>query len=325
MKVSIVKNKQNFNNFVSSQQFSQFLQSYDWAEFQEKSGNQVLPLAVFDDSGKITASALLIKRKVPFSNKNYWYCPRGPIIKNNTPYGEYYSLLLQYINRIAGKEKIIFTRWEPAVSLPDKGYKTIKTIDIQPSRTIMLDLSFSKEDLLRNMHQKTRYNTRLAFKKGVEVREAEEREFDEFWDLMEATAERDDFRLHSRQHYKKMLQAAPHIFRLFLAKYKDKTIAGNIVSFFGDTVTYVHGASDHEYRKFMAPYALQWEVISLAKEQGFQYYDLYGIDDNKWPGVTRFKRGFGGEEIQYPGTYDVVFDKKRYWVYKIARSVRRRI
>jgi lipid II:glycine glycyltransferase (peptidoglycan interpeptide bridge formation enzyme) len=325
MKVFTTKNKTEYNNFVSSQRSSQFLQSHDWAEFQERSGNQTLPLAVSDDAGKITASALFIKKKIPLFNEYYWYCPRGPVMNDSSRYNECYSVLWDYLRRIAGEERVIFSRWDPVLPLPNNEFKLIKTINIQPPRTIILDLSFPEENLLAGMHQKTRYNIRLASKKGVKIREGEAEEFDKFWGLMETTAGRDGFRLHGRDHYKKMLEAASGVFRLFLAEYENKIIAGNIVSFFGDTVTYVHGASDHEHRRVMAPYALQWEVMSLAKEQGFRYYDLYGIDEKKWPGVTRFKKGFGGKEVQYPGTYDIVFSDFWYKIYRGGRWLRRKI
>lgn len=73
----------------------------------------------------------------------------------------------------------------------------------------------------------------------------------------------------------------------------------------------------------MAPYLLQWEIIKAAKGRGCRYYDFYGIDENKWPGVTRFKLGFGGEQVQFPGTYDYIFCRPLYWLYKFLRTVRR--
>jgi lipid II:glycine glycyltransferase (peptidoglycan interpeptide bridge formation enzyme) len=111
--------------------------------------------------------------------------------------------------------------------------------------------------------------------------------------------------------------------KLFLAKHDGKVIAGNIVAFFGDTVTYMHGASSNEFRNLMAPYALQWHCIKLAKQSGYKYYDFYGISDDKWPGVTRFKRGFGGKELEYPGTWDAVFDGVKYKIYGLLRKIRR--
>ena len=102
-----------------------------------------------------------------------------------------------------------------------------------------------------------------------------------------------------------------------------KIIAGNIVSFFGNTATYVHGASSNEYRNVMAPYLLQWEVIKIVQEKGYKYYDFYGIDEKKWPGVTRFKLGFSGNIVEYPGTFDLAFDNLWYNMYKVLRKIRR--
>ncbi len=111
--------------------------------------------------------------------------------------------------------------------------------------------------------------------------------------------------------------------KLFIAEYKKKPIAANIVSFFGDTAVYMHGASGADHRNVMAPYLLQWHAIKLGKQVGCKYYDFYGIDEKKWPGVTRFKRGFGGRAVNYPGTFDLIFDSSWYNIYKMVRRVRR--
>jgi peptidoglycan pentaglycine glycine transferase (the first glycine) len=156
--------------------------------------------------------------------------------------------------------------------------------------------------------------------------------FESWWKILEQTKERDGFRIHGKDYYKKMLSInnfnsdEPRMkLKLLGAFYRQKLIAGNIVSFFGDTAVYVHGASSDEHRNLMAPYFLQWEAIKLARQDNIKYYDFYGIDENKWPGVSRFKKGFGGEEIDYFGTYDLVFDKKWYNVYKLIRKARRLI
>jgi len=185
----------------------------------------------------------------------------------------------------------------------------------------MLDLKKSKEELLSDMHQKTRYNIRLAKKKGVEIIEGGADDFDDFWNLINKTADRDRFRIHTKEYYKKMLSV--DFVKIFFAKFAGKIIATGIFSFYGDTVTYMHGASDNEHRNVMAPYLLQWELITRAKEKGFKYYDFYGIDDKKWPGVTRFKKGFGGFEKRYPGTFDMVFSQIWYNVYNILRKIKR--
>jgi lipid II:glycine glycyltransferase (peptidoglycan interpeptide bridge formation enzyme) len=117
--------------------------------------------------------------------------------------------------------------------------------------------------------------------------------------------------------------ANPGFVKLFLAYQGDKCLAAGLWSFYGNKVTYLHGASDHKSRQLMAPYLLQWEVIKQAKDGGYSYYDFFGIDAQKWPGVTRFKVGFGGRVVNYAGTYDLVFKPVKYYFYNLLRKVRR--
>ncbi|HTW96805.1 MAG TPA: peptidoglycan bridge formation glycyltransferase FemA/FemB family protein, partial [Candidatus Methylomirabilis sp.] len=150
-----------------------------------------------------------------------------------------------------------------------------------------------------------------------------EKELEKFWNLMQKTSGRDGFTPHNKNYYAQLLHIAPDKFKLFFAVLEDKTIAAGIFSFFGNMATYLFGASDDEYREVMAPHLLQWEIIKRAKAGGYKYYDFFGIDEKKWPGVTRFKRGFAGQEINYTGTFDVIFDKQKYLAYKIFRRLRR--
>jgi lipid II:glycine glycyltransferase (peptidoglycan interpeptide bridge formation enzyme) len=139
---------------------------------------------------------------------------------------------------------------------------------------------------------------------------------------MSMTGERDAFRIHDKKHYKNMLGASENI-KLFFATYEGKNIAAGLFCFFGNRVTYMHGASDNEARNLMAPYLLQWEIIKRAKKEAYKYYDFYGIDEKKWPGVTRFKVGFGGFVKEYPGTYDFIFRPAIYNFYEQLRKLKR--
>ncbi len=324
MQIFQIDDKNRYNSNICNQKQSQFLQSWEWGEFQNEVGRKILRYGIEED-GKLISTFTFIKKSLPMG-KSYFYCPRLDI--------RYWTLdienLTNKIKDLAKNENAIFLRFEPrsnpSLVLPfvrGGKLKVEKTIDVQPSKTLILNLDKSEDELLTNMHQKTRYNIRLAEKKGVKIVETQDfaSRFDEFWSLMDQTKERDGFRLHNKEYYKKMLEI--NFIKLYLAEYKGKIIAGNIISFFGDTVTYIHGASSNKYRNVMAPYLLQWQVIKKAKTQGFKYYDFYGIDEKKWPGVTRFKRGFSGDKINYPGTFDLVFNKFWYNIYKIARAVRR--
>ena len=195
--------------------------------------------------------------------------------------------------------------------------------------TLVLDLNKTEEELLAGMKQKTRYNINLSRKQGVSVKAISNFQFPisknclaEFLKLIKITAERDKIKSHPENHYRKMVEIIPNdIFRLYVAEFDRKIIAANIIAFFGKRATYLHGASSNESRNLMAPYLLQWEQIKEAKKRGCKIYDFWGIDEKKWPGITRFKKGFGGDEISYVGTYDYIFDRKWYWAYKLAKQI----
>jgi len=325
MKLINIENKEKLDFFLKKNKHTEFLQSWDWGVFQKKSGNKIFRLGVGSEE-KLLAVATLLKRSIGVGGV-YFYCPRGPIFDefqiSNFKFQmkDVESFLFKEIKKIAKEENVIFLRFEPKSKIHDSLFSIHNSIPLQPAKTLMLDLNKSEEDLLKDMHQKTRYNIRLARKKGVEIVEGGIKDFNNFWELMNKTSNRDGFRIHSKEHYLKMLDV--DFIKIFFAKFEGRIISVGIFSLFGDTVTYMHGASDNEHRNVMAPYLLQWELITRAKENGFRYYDFYGIDSEKWPGVTRFKKGFGGFEIDYPGTLDMLFNGLWYNGYRFLRKVRR--
>lgn len=318
---------EELNGFVSDE----YLQSWTWGEILRAEGREVLRLGVLKtapDKSKgereILAVATLVQQSLG-GGYFYWYAPRGPIINRTarTASGAIEGFLFSAIKKI--DKKCLFLRLEPAVQ-PD-GAKLFlkKTVDLQPAKTLLLNLSSGEEELLSAMSQKTRYNIRLAEKKGVHIRVGTATDFSELWRLLNLTGARDGFRIHDAAHYQAMLAAPEKFIKLFLAEYEGKVIAAGLFCFWGETATYLHGASDNEFRGAMAPYLLQWAAIKEARAAGLRHYDFYGIDEKKWPGVTRFKLGFGGQQREYPGTYDLVFQPTAYRVYNFIRKLRRLI
>lgn len=318
--------KIQWNEFVIQNNGS-FLQSFEWGEFQELLGYDIWRTEIVGLKG------LIIKYPLPFG-KSYLYCPRGPLGKVSK---DVFRIFLGRIEEIARREKSIFLKIEPekdinfsqesfsAIKARPKGFSLIRSEkQIQPSKTIVLDITKPKEELLRAMRQKTRYNIRLAQRKGIVVEKVKSNQMiDAFFALLEETAKRDKFHSYPKEYYRKMAEALEPagLLKLFLARHGAKIVAANLVCFFNQTATYLHGASDYGFRHLMAPHLLQWQTILEAKKTGMKYYDLWGIDDKKWPGVTRFKRGFGGEEVFYPGAYDVVFRPVWYQLYNFARKI----
>ncbi len=300
--------KEQWNQFIIKNNGS-FLQSWQWGEYQEAIGHKIWRIHTDD------FKALLIKHNLPYA-KNYLYCPR-PVFKNLP------DNFLNQVRQIAKQEKSIFFKIEPEnkIGFKEFGFKE-SSKQIQPHKTIILDLNKSEEELLGQMHQKTRYNIRLAQKKGVSIEQSQS-DINSFLGLLSKTTKRDRFYSHPRGHYLKMVNVLgkANMLKIFLAKQDNNVIAGSINIFWNKTAIYSHGVSDYSYRNLMAPYLLQWEAIKQAKANGFQYYDFFGIDEKKWPGVTRFKKGFNGQEITYSGAFDLIFNKVWYKTYNLIRKI----
>ncbi|MBI2098825.1 peptidoglycan bridge formation glycyltransferase FemA/FemB family protein, partial [Candidatus Uhrbacteria bacterium] len=199
--------------------------------------------------------------------------------------------------------------------------------NIQPVKTLVLDLAENEDELLVRMHPKTRYNIRLAQKRGVRIVHfsyLEEEQFERVFELLKDTARRQGFSLHLRGYYRKMIDVLGRhgLLQVYLAFFKGEIVAVNFIVFYGDRAVYLHGASDYRHKNLMATHQLHWRVIKEAKERGFREYDLWGVSE-KYAGVSRFKRSFGGREIEYPGSFDLVFNPLWYNMYKIGSKLSR--
>ncbi len=297
-----------------------FLQSYWWGEFQESLGRKTWQI----DLGEL--KALIVKHNLPFK-KNYFYCPKGPVIDESAISKKaLVNSFFKEVGQIAKKEKSIFLKIEPEENLFKENKKLRLSKNIQPKKTIILDINRPINDIYGSFHKKTRYSIRIAQEKGVIVEKAakDDRQSTAFFlKLLNQTAKRDNFSLYPGEYYEKMIEILGErdIARLYLAKANDKIVSASIIVFFGEVAAYLHSASDYNFRHLMAPHLLQWEVIKEAKELGFKYYDFWGIDEKKMPGVARFKKRFNGKEVKYPSAYDAVFQKGWYWLYNLAKKI----
>ncbi len=285
------------------------LQSFLWAQVQEAAGRRVFYIE----------NCLIIKYTLPFG-KSWLYSPR-PIIKNEEKLNE----LAREAAQIARKEKAMFWKIE---GIQDNfqifNFQFSKGQPLQYRETFLVDLTQTENELLKNMKQKTRYNINLGLKKGVTTRWSKNLEdIPIFYSLLKETAKRQGITIHSENHYRNILEilGKQNVAELIIASYKNTPIAANLVTFYGDTATYLHGGTDHFHHNLMAPYLLQWETIQEAKRRGLRWYDLGGCAVTRgkikeWAGITRFKEGFGGELADMGKTYDVVFNRAWYALYK---------
>lgn len=321
MDIEFIEKKETWDGLVGEIKPSQFLQIWQWGEFQRALGRGVWRVKI-SRGGETLALGQAIRHALPFG-KCYIYFPRGPLL---TPAGRNHApeIIAELIKKIRGfAPGAIFARFEtPDYAYPGLGLR--RSRDVQPSHTTMLDLEKSEDELLAAMHPKTRYNILVAEKHGVAVRKMQDGEFEKFWELMGATANRDAFRPHPKEYYKKMIDSlGGEMCDIYFAEFGGKILAANFMIRSGEITTYLHGASSSEDRNTMAPYLLHWEMIKRAKADGYRYYDFWGIApegapaNHPWAGITRFKKGFGGIEVLYSGTRDLALDKLWYFLYKL--------
>jgi lipid II:glycine glycyltransferase (peptidoglycan interpeptide bridge formation enzyme) len=307
----------DWNQFLSQHPNAHLLQTGEWGELKSAFGWKPVRI-VSRDSG-----VQILFRRLPLGF-TVSYIPKANINES----------LLPEIDSVCKQNRAIFLKLEPDSwenLKPETWNLKLRTSphNIQPPRTIIIDIRGSEEDILARMKPKTRYNTRLAEKKGVIVRAWDD--IDSFHKMMLVTGGRDGFGIHSLEYYKRAyeLLQPKGLGEILVAEYEGKPLAALFAARNGHRAYYLYGASTDEERNRMPTYILQWEAMKWAKARGCEEYDLWGVPDEDeatleanfesrhdglW-GVYRFKRGFGGELKRAAQALDRVYNPLLYWVY----------
>jgi peptidoglycan pentaglycine glycine transferase (the first glycine) len=296
--------------------FGAFLQMWEWGEVQMSLGAPVK--RIYEKTREGTVLAQGIWQPLPLG-ASYWLFPKGPL--GDAPIETRMQILRDQCEGSA------FLKIEPE-AVPAG---SIFAAERHPAHTIIVPLSKNTEEMYARMKQKTRYNIRLAEKKGVQVEYAGIEGLSRFMTLIHQTAARDGFSAHSPERYRAIIEKfqGPTCTAFFaFAKYNQKDLAANMMIDADDARTYLHGASSSTERDVMAPYALHAHLMEDAARKGMTKYDFWGVapedanESHAWTGITRFKSGFGGERFSMPGTFDVPTRPLAYKMYRFARKLR---
>lgn len=296
--------------------FGAFLQMYEWGEVQMSLGAPVKRICEKTPEGMVLAQG--IWQPLPLG-ASYWLFPKAPL--GDAPIETRMRVLREQCEGSA------FLKIE-SETVPEE---SIFATERHPAHTIVVPLSQNIDEMYAKMKPKTRYNIRLAQKKGVTVEYAGVEGLSRFMTLMRQTATRDGFSAHSPERYRAIVdkfQGSTCSAFFAFATYEGKDLAANMMIDASDTRTYLHGASSSTDRDVMAPYALHAALMEDAVIKGMTKYDFWGVapedadPSHAWSGITRFKSGFGGERLSMPGTFDVPTKPFAYKLYRLARKLR---
>lgn len=306
------------------------LQSWSWGEFRKKTGVGLSRLAFgekrMEDVFQITW------HRIPYTKYCIGYCPKS-IVPNIEE--------VEAIKIEAKKRGAIFVKFEPnekikaetekEIATLEKDFNWVKGKSLFTKYTFQLDISKSEEELLKNMHQKTRYNLRLSEKRGVQIIEDNSiLGFEDYWKLMEETTKRQGFFAHGKEYHRKMWQTTIEsgMGHLFKAVYEGKTLTTWMVFILNDVIYYPYGASSNENREVMASNLMMWEVIRYGKKNNCRMFDMWGslgpepdVRD-PWYGFHKFKQGYGAELVEFLGSFDLVINQTLYKIYGLTDTVR---
>ncbi len=338
-----VVNRQAWDAFVAGHPAGHLLQTWAWGELKARFGWRALRLALVEVGGIVAGAQVLFRPVLP--GFSLAYIPKGPLMDWAHPAQA--GALLDGLRAVCRARRSIFMKIEPHASddvalreaIVRRG-ALVSEHTVQPPRTIVVDLRPAEEDILAAMKQKTRYNVRLAARKGVTVRPGTLDDLPTFYRLSQITGQRDGFGVHSLDYFRAAFELFATDCALLLAEVEGEPVAGVMVFAHGPTAYYLFGASSDAHREKMPAYLLQWEAMRWARGRGCRRYDLWGIPDadevtleanfttrgeesaGLW-GVYRFKRGFGGQVVRAVGAFDFAFVRPLYWAYRQWMARRR--
>lgn len=335
------KDQIEWNATLKSLPNPHLLQSWEWGELKCRYGWTAIRLIWQIGEGKPVAAAQVLQRRI-LAGFSILYCPRGPILDWSDE-----DLRLRVITDLQDLTRetgAIFLKIDPEVTISSTPHGSTEELvnplgketeghfeqlgftpsqeQIQFRNTLQLDLNPSEDEILAGMKQKTRYNIRLATRKGVRAFLGGQEDFELMYRMYAETSLRDNFAIRDGAYYQDVWNGFHYagMAQPFIAAVEGNPIAGLIVFRYGETAWYLYGMSRAQHRDTMPNHLLQWEAIKWAKATGSTSYDFWGAPDDLDPsdpmwGVYRFKSGFGATFVRTLGAWDFVARPILYQTY----------
>jgi len=313
------------------------LQSEAWSEARKKMGIEVLRITDGKNTFRLTF------HKIPYTNYKIGYLPRSAMPSKK---------VLNELYNYGKTNKVFFIKIEPNIPLSLRAKRSnlfLRSLRLRrladprddiiiiksphplfPAWTQILDLTKTEEELLKNMHHKTRYNIRLAEKKGVVVKEeSNDNGFKTFARLYFETTKRQKYFGHDYRYHKIVWDnLKAKISHILIAYYNNIPLAAYELFYLDGIIYYVYGGTSELHRNLMASNLLMWEAIKLGKKLGAKKLDMWGSlppnydPTHSWSGFTRFKQGYGTKFVEFVGSYDLIINSFLYKLYSLFYFLR---
>ncbi|MDD2822645.1 MAG: peptidoglycan bridge formation glycyltransferase FemA/FemB family protein [Candidatus Daviesbacteria bacterium] len=301
------------------------VQSWEWGEFRQNLGTKLKRFGLYEN-GQLKVAFHLSFHKIPFTNYLVGYLAKGPVPDKN---------LGEALIKIGKEENCAFIKIEPNIESGMNKISVDKRFKKSPKPhftkyNYVIDLTQDEQQILSKMHQKFRYNIKIAEKHGVFVEERTDDEaFEIYLKLFFETCSRQNYFGHTPQYHKEIWEILKKagLARVAIAFYtpsglkKPLPLNAWMLVNFHDTLYYPYGGSSAEYKNVMATNKTAWEAIKFGKKLNLKYFDLWGAADPNAPendsykGFTRFKSGTGARLVEYIDTYDLVFNPLVFWTF----------
>ena len=333
--VKKIEKKEEWETFLSKHPEANFLQSWQWGEFHNNL-NQTIQRTGFYQDKKLVGVMLSIVEDA--KRGRYLTIPGGPIIDWKE------SLLVESfveeIKKLAKEKNCVFVRVRPQLESSEfsrslfKQYGFINApMHLHAELTTQLDITKSENELLAQMRKTTRYEIKKAIKERIKITTTQDPSaLKNFYDLQIETSKRQKFVPFSYdflyEQFKVFAQNGKAL--LYKAEFKNKLLALAFIIFYGQEAVYHYGASTEEGRDYPGAYLIQWEGILEAKKRGMTRYNFWGVapiskTDHRFSGLSLFKRGFGGKDIEYLHAQDQIINYPKYLINYAIESVRKRM
>ena len=324
-----------FDEFVAQHPAGSVLQSWEWGELRGGQHWTAHRLLARDTRGAVCGAASVLSRRLPLGG-SVLYLPRGPVLDFREPL--VLDAMVSALRRLGAAERALLCKIDPPVTPPDPlvaralrargfvvGHRRGHFGGLQPRFNVIVPLEGGPQAVLDRCHTKTRYNIRLAARRGVSVRLGRRDEMVDFHRLLMTTCERDGFAERALPYFLRVWDAlAPAgMIELHLAERDGALLAGGVLFTLGRHAVYAYGASSNEQRDAMAPYAIQWSMLNSACARGCSLYDMTGVpkqlvEGAPGYGLYRFKRGFWPEVAEFQGELDLPLEPVLYRLWNVA-------